>query len=66
MKHNYSFAGERLSPKKSTVQSILNFSKTLSVIRSGVLNETIILFQEVNGKGEKLRNPLPWFLLYVL
>lgn len=45
MKHNYYFTGERLTPKKSTIQNILNFSKTLSVIRSGVLNEKVVLFK---------------------
>lgn len=45
MKHNYYFVGEKLSPKKSTIQNILNFSKTLSVIRSGILDEKIILFK---------------------
>ncbi|GEM_PF-1563531 len=45
MKQNYLMAGERLSPKKSTVQSILNFSKTLSVIKSGVLNKKVVLFK---------------------
>jgi len=45
MKHNYSVMGEKLSPKNSTVQNILNFSKTLSVIKSGVLNKKIILFK---------------------
>lgn len=45
MKHNYSFIGEALTPKKATIQNILNFSKTLSVIKSGILNENIILFK---------------------
>jgi hypothetical protein len=45
MKHNYYFAGERLTPNKTTIQNILNFSKTLSVIRSGILNEKIVLFK---------------------
>lgn len=44
MKHNYSITGEKLSPKNATVQSILNFSKTLSVIKSGVLNKKVVLF----------------------
>ena len=43
MKHNYSFIGDKLSPKPETVQNILNFSKTLSVIRSGILNKKIVL-----------------------
>ncbi|HUH34764.1 MAG TPA: hypothetical protein VL022_02945 [Moheibacter sp.] len=45
MKQNYSLVGERLTPKKSTIQNILNFSKTLSVIQSGILNEKVILFK---------------------
>ncbi len=45
MKHNYSIIGEQLSPKPETVQNILNFSKTLSVIRSGILNKKIILIK---------------------
>jgi hypothetical protein len=45
MKHNYFFTGEKLTPKNSTIQNILNFSKTLSVIRSGILDEKIILFK---------------------
>jgi len=45
MKHNYSFIGEKMSPKNSTIQNILNFSKTLSVIKSGILNEKVILFK---------------------
>jgi hypothetical protein len=45
MKHYYSLTGEKLSPKKTTVQNILNFSKTLSVIKSGILNKNIVLFK---------------------
>lgn len=45
MKHNYFLTNEKLSPKKSTIQSILNFSKTLSVIKSGILKEKVILFK---------------------
>lgn len=45
MKQNYSFFGEKLSPKDSTIRNILNFSKTLSVIRSGVLKKNIVCFK---------------------
>lgn len=45
MKHNYLIVGGKLSPKKSTVEGILNFSKTLSVIKSGVLNKRIVVFK---------------------
>lgn len=45
MKHNYSLIGDKLSPKISTVQNLLNFSKTLSVIRSGVLDKKVVLFK---------------------
>jgi len=45
MEDNYSLIGEMFSPKKSTIQNILNFSKTLSVIKSSVLNEYITLFK---------------------
>lgn len=45
MKQNYSFTGEALSPKDSTVRNILNFSKTLSVIRSGILKKNIVYFK---------------------
>jgi len=44
MKQNYSFIGE-LSPKDSTIRNILNFSKTLSVIRSGILKKNVIYFK---------------------
>jgi hypothetical protein len=45
MKQNYTFIGESLSPKDATVRNILNFSKTLSVIRSGLLKKNIICFK---------------------
>lgn len=45
MKHMYLLTGKKLEPKKSTVNSILNFSKTLSAIKSGVLNKNIIVFK---------------------
>lgn len=45
MKHNYLLTGKRLAPKKSTVDNILNFSKTLSTIKSGVLNKNIVIFK---------------------
>jgi|LSQX01.1.fsa_nt_gb hypothetical protein len=45
MKQNYYFIGEQLSPKPETVQNILNFSKTLSVIRSGILKKNLVLFK---------------------
>lgn len=45
MKHKYSLNSEVLSPTETTIRNILDFSKTLSVIKSGVLKKSIVCFK---------------------